>query len=139
MSSSPSPSSSKAKRQPFTIEEDILLTHFVNSCPLTDWKAISNKMGKRTAKQCRERWNLFLRPDLKKTSFTPEEDRLIIEKQKEYGNSWAFISGFLEGRSATCIKNRWNSTLKKSQVDFFIPLDFIASFDFSFIGEIECL
>jgi hypothetical protein len=128
----------KIKRQPFTIEEDILLAHFVNICPLTDWKAISNKMGKRTPKQCRERWNLFLRSDLKKTPFTTEEDWVIIEKQKEYGNSWSFISTFLEGRSATCIKNRWNSTLKKNQVDVLLLVDSIAPFDFSFIGEIDC-
>jgi hypothetical protein len=95
-------------------------------------------MEKRTPKQCRERWNLFLRPDLKKTSFTTEKDRLIIEKQKEYGHSWPFISTFLEGISATCIKNRWNSTLKKSQTNFFLSLDFIAPFDFSFVGKINC-
>ncbi|KAH1083811.1 hypothetical protein J1N35_023572 [Gossypium stocksii] len=40
-------------------------------------------------KSCRLRWANHLRPDLKKGSFSPEEERIIIELHAKMGNKWA--------------------------------------------------
>lgn len=50
------------------------------------WAAIAKDMDSRTGKQCRERWQNHLQPDLKKGTWTEEEDRLVISLQKLYGN-----------------------------------------------------
>ena len=78
------------------------------------WNAISDIVGTRTGKQCRERYMNHLDPQLNDGVWTKEEDEIIIEAQKEHGNSWTMISTLLNGRTANSIKNRWYSTLRRN-------------------------
>jgi len=74
-----------------------------------------NEQGiQRLGKQCRERWYNHLSPDVRKDPWSEEEDKIIIESQQKYGPKWTTISSFLKGRTPNSIKNRWNSTLKKT-------------------------
>lgn len=77
------------------------------------WSKFASQMKNRTGKQCRERWANRLRPDLKKGTWTPEEDKKIIELQKEYGNQWAKMVPHMAGRCDNDIKNRWHHFRKK--------------------------
>lgn len=43
-------------------------------------------------------WHNHLNPDIKKTPWTEEEDRIILEKHITLGNQWAKIAEFLPGR-----------------------------------------
>ena len=43
-------------------------------------------------------WHNHLNPDIKKTPWTEEEDRIILEKHSQFGNQWAKIAEFLPGR-----------------------------------------
>eukprot|EP01133_Synstelium_polycarpum_P016151 gene16151-19218_t len=47
-----------------------------------------------------------------KRRWTIEEDQIIMDKRLELGNKWTAISHFLNGRTPTDIKNRWNNTLQ---------------------------
>lgn len=43
-------------------------------------------------------WHNHLNPDIKKTPWTEDEDRIILERHAVLGNQWAKIAEYLPGR-----------------------------------------
>ncbi|XP_022897794.1 transcription factor MYB3R-2-like, partial [Olea europaea var. sylvestris] len=57
-------------------------------------------------KQCRDRWNNHLNPEINKGAWTKEEDEVLISAHAVYGNKWAEMAKLLPGRLENSIKNR---------------------------------
>lgn len=56
----------------------------------------STRVSFRCGKSCRLRWANHLGPNLKKGSFTSEEERLIIQLHAKMGNKWARMAAHVK-------------------------------------------
>ncbi|PWA99792.1 myb domain protein 58 [Artemisia annua] len=105
---------SKVKRGPWSPSEDIKLVAFIQKHGHPNWRKLPKQAGLlRCGKSCRLRWINYLRPDLKRGNFTPQEEHSIIRLHATFGNKWSKIASHLPGRTDNEIKNVWNTYLKK--------------------------
>ena len=72
-----------------------------------DWSQISQQLGNRTARQCRERFQNYLDPELNTSNWTQDEDDLLILKESEMGKKWKKMMPYFKNRSNVNIKNRF--------------------------------
>ncbi|PWA93583.1 homeodomain-like protein [Artemisia annua] len=94
-------------------EEDKLLTNYIQTHGEGLWRSMPSKAGLlRCGKSCRLIWMNYLRPGIKRGSFTEDENEQIIRLHSIHGNRWSFIATELKGRTDNEIKNHWNSHLK---------------------------
>ncbi|GMI82142.1 myb domain protein 26, MALE STERILE 35 [Hibiscus trionum] len=112
----------KVKRGLWSPEEDEKLINHITTYGHGCWSSIPTLAGlQRCGKRCRLRWINYLRPDLKRGSFSPQEAALIIELHSILGNRWAQIAKHLPGRTDNEVKNFWNSSIKKRFITHDVP------------------
>ncbi|GMG40594.1 unnamed protein product [Ambrosiozyma monospora] len=72
--------------------EDEVLKAAIAKYGLNQWSRVSSLLSKKTAKQCKSRWNEWLNPTIKKLEWTKEEDEQLLKLIKLRPNQWNSIS-----------------------------------------------
>uniref|UniRef100_A0A1J3JSD8 Transcription factor MYB39 n=1 Tax=Noccaea caerulescens TaxID=107243 RepID=A0A1J3JSD8_NOCCA len=117
MGRSPCSDNSGLKKGPWTPDEDEKLVNYVQEHGHSSWRALPKLAGlNRCGKSCRLRWTNYLRPDIKRGKFSPDEEQTILNLHAVLGNKWSTIANHLPGRTDNEIKNFWNTHLKKKLI-----------------------
>jgi len=102
-------------RRKWTNEEDIQLTKCVEGYlkanrPI-DFKAIARVVSNRTAKQCRERYENSLQPNVKRGEWSVEETLTLVDLIITYAQNWTAINERYPERTYNGIKKRGRKIL----------------------------
>ncbi|KAG6061610.1 hypothetical protein E4U17_000769 [Claviceps sp. LM77 group G4] len=103
------------RRGPWSSYEDFLLMSRVRKAGARNWVGISDYIGTRSAKQCRERYHQSLNPSLNHAPITEEEGKIIIDWVAQSGAQWAQIARHLKGRSDNAVKNWYNGVKNRNK------------------------
>ncbi|GAB2280301.1 Transcription factor [Dionaea muscipula] len=97
----------------WTPQEDDILREQISIHGTENWSLIASNFNDKTTRQCRRRWYTYLNTDFKKGGWSPEEDMLLCEAQKIFGNKWTEIAKVVSGRTDNAVKNRFSTLCKK--------------------------
>ncbi|KDR84868.1 hypothetical protein GALMADRAFT_217949 [Galerina marginata CBS 339.88] len=98
--------------RPWSEEEDLLLRQAVAHYGENDnWKTIALSIPGRTNKACRKRWLHSLQPNVKKSAWTPSEDKMLLELYESFGPKWSAIARQIPGRTDDACSKRYREAL----------------------------
>lgn len=106
---------SSIRKIKFTPEEDEKLKKLIKQLGTRDWEVISIEMKTRTSRQCRDRWNNYLCPNLNNEPFSEEEDNLLLKLFEKYGPKWKKIGSYFDKRSTNKLRGRFAALQRKKE------------------------
>ena len=100
----------------FTIKEDKKLKELVKIYGCS-WTKISEEIKTKSARQCRNRWKLYLNPDLINKPFSQEETQTLMFWVEKCGTDWSTIVHLFPGRSGPSLKNHFTTYCSRNKIE----------------------
>ncbi|KAI1188938.1 pre-mRNA splicing factor component-domain-containing protein [Nemania serpens] len=94
--------------------EDEILKASVSKYGLNQWDRVSSLLPRKTAKQCKARWNEWLDPSIKKIEWSKEEDEKLLHLAKIMPTQWRTIAPRV-GRTANQCQERYQKLLDDAE------------------------
>ena len=80
------------ERQTWTNEEDQKLMSSVQIHGSKNWAVIASFIPGRTARQCHNRWNYTMNPNMNRGEWTEQEDKIILGMFEKHGSKWSKVN-----------------------------------------------
>ncbi|KAF1831857.1 hypothetical protein BDW02DRAFT_531008 [Decorospora gaudefroyi] len=94
--------------------EDEVLKAAISKYGLNQWSRCASLLAKKSAKQCKARWQDWLDPNIVKTSWSAEEDQRLLTLAKLLPTQWRTIAPIV-GRTATQCLERYQKLLDEQE------------------------
>jgi pre-mRNA-splicing factor CDC5/CEF1 len=94
--------------------EDEILKAAISKYGLNQWQRVSSLLARKTAKQCKARWDEWLDPSIRKIEWSREEDEKLLHLAKLMPTQWRTIAPMV-GRTANQCLERYNKLLDDAQ------------------------
>ncbi|KAA8916480.1 hypothetical protein TRICI_001343 [Trichomonascus ciferrii] len=98
----------------WTNVEDEILKAAISKYGLNQWARVSSLLARKTAKQCKARWNEWLDPSIKKIEWSREEDEKLLHLAKLMPSQWRSIAPIV-GRTANQCIERYQKLLDDAE------------------------
>lgn len=105
----------RKRKEPFTPEEDQIIRNLVGEFGVNCWPKVAESLPGRNTRQCRERWMLYLSPDVRNDPWSEEEDMKLMNLYTVIGGKWSLIAKSFPNRTGNNIKNRVKLCMRRSQ------------------------
>lgn len=100
--------------------EDEVLKVAVAKYGLNQWSRVASLLHRKSAKQCKARWNEWLDPSIKKIEWSREEEEKLLHLAKVFPTQWRTISRYIGRTAAQCLERYeflLDQALRKEQGD----------------------
>ena len=105
----------RKKKEPFTPEEDQKIRELVAEKGTRSWPEITEQLPGRTTRQCRERWNLYLSPEVCNDPWAPEDEAKLVQMYQILGAKWTLLARAFPNRTANNVKNKLKQCIRRAQ------------------------
>jgi hypothetical protein len=112
----------QVRRVRFQAAEDDHLLDVVFRLGTDSWTKIASEVPGRTARQCRERWTHYLCTGRNESSWTEEEDLLLIANIGEVGPRWLHLANVIGTHTDVEVKRRWTYLFRYRRCDLRNPV-----------------
>lgn len=85
--------------------EDEILKAAVMKYGKNQWSRIASLLHRKSAKQCKARWNEWLDPSIKKTEWSREEEEKLLHLAKLMPTQWRTIAPIIGRTAAQCLEH----------------------------------
>lgn len=94
--------------------EDEILKAAVMKYGKQQWARVASLLNRKSAKQCKARWNEWLDPSIKKIEWSREEDEKLLHLAKLMPAQWKTIGPLVGGRTAVQCQERYEMLLDQA-------------------------